>query len=403
VPETATDRETPLDVLLWSLFLGMSWTWCIGMFLPVILVREFGLAGWTVFAIPNVLGAAAMGWVLRTRESSTRITDHHATACAAFSWVTIAFHVFFISWFTSRLFNTWVAGPFLLCFLIFQAVGRNRPRNDLLSAAVTFLLSVILIAFAVNHANGHDVSSITTRPPSQWSDAMLLSTVCLFGFALCPYLDLTFHRACQNTSTTGARLAFSLGFGLFFLLMITFTLWYAPALASVIWSPRSLPKLFALILALHLLVQSALTVVLHARHLSPRDDEPRAPSELSGVALLLASLGLGIYARTPRQILSLDAGELIYRCFMGFYALVFPAYVWLCMIPGRGSEAPTKRHLLVFASAVVIALPMFWIGFIHQKLIWLLPGLLVVLLARVAVPRRATIYPPHLARRVGSP
>ena len=393
MPDPAPDPDdSPLATLLWSFFLGMSWTWCIGMFLPVVLVREFGLAGWVVFAVPNVVGAAAMGWVLCTRESSTRITENHAAACAAFSWVTIAFHIFFVSWLVrGRLVGGWGTGFFLVCFAIFEVVGRNRTRNDLLSAAAAFLLSVILIACAVGYANRHDVPSVAP-PPSQWSDAAILSSVCIFGFALCPYLDFTFHRAREYTSRNGARIAFSLGFGLFFLLMIVFTLWYASFLAAVVRKPKALPDGFATILALHLLAQSALTVVLHSRHVPAPSSPNKTRSEIVGVSILVASLLLGMFVRTPRQLFNLDAGELIYRCFMGFYALVFPAYVWLCIIPGRGAVPPSKRHLVVFAGAVLFALPMFWVGFIHQRLIWLLPGLLVVLLARLAIPsERVTI------------
>ena len=31
-------------------------------------------------------------------------------------------------------------------------------------------------------------------------------------------------------------------------------------------------------------------------------------------------------------------GELIYLLFMAVYAIIFPAYVWLCMLPGRDAE-----------------------------------------------------------------
>src|SRR4051812_32860256 len=75
----------------WAVYLATSWTWCIGMFLPVLLVRDYGTWGWFVFALPNVVGAAAMGWILRTREQSVRIVDQHRFACLAFSFVTITF------------------------------------------------------------------------------------------------------------------------------------------------------------------------------------------------------------------------------------------------------------------------------------------------------------------------
>src|SRR5947209_822212 len=85
----------PTSVLGWAVFLGMSWTWCIGMFLPVLMVRDYGVWGWIVFTVPNVIGAAAMGVVLRDAAASERTVAHHPTACAAFSAVTILFQVMF--------------------------------------------------------------------------------------------------------------------------------------------------------------------------------------------------------------------------------------------------------------------------------------------------------------------
>ena len=88
--------QNPLATLGWAVFLGMSWTWCIGMFLPVLMVRDFGFRGWVVFAVPNVVGAAAMGRVLRDAGASERVVATHPTACAAFSAVTILFQVMFV-------------------------------------------------------------------------------------------------------------------------------------------------------------------------------------------------------------------------------------------------------------------------------------------------------------------
>jgi hypothetical protein len=389
VPETAEDPQSPLTILLWSLFLGMSWTWCIGMFLPVILVREFGLAGWIVFAIPNVLGAAAMGWVLRTRESSIRLVQNHRLACLTFSYVTVAFHLFFIGWFAAdRLVPDdnvyWMLWALIFAFLLLSA----RLPGDLWSAAATFIVSTLAIAFALYRGSADKLPS-ASRAAGAITGAAYLTPVCAFGFLLCPYLDLTFHRARQQTSGKQARLVFSLGFGLFFFLMIVFSLWYAPHLAVTISAPGALPEAFAIAIIVHMLVQSAFTVSLHVRHLNDTSWHVPLRHLLLWVLLAGGPLLLRAWVQTLKHWLSLDAGELIYRCFMGFYALVFPAYVYLCIIPDRGDSPPTRRHLLVFACSVLIALPMFWVGFIHQRLIWLLPGLLVVLLARLAIPRRA--------------
>jgi hypothetical protein len=72
-----------------------------------------------------------------------------------------------------------------------------------------------------------------------------------------------------------------------------------------------------------------------------------------------------------------NSGESIYRFFMGFYGLVFPTYVWLCMVPPRRSMA---RVLI----AILVAAPMFWMGFIEREMIWLIPGVAVPLLAKIA-------------------
>src|SRR2546421_402382 len=70
--------------------------------------------------------------------------------------------------------------------------------------------------------------NIPARQAAASIDLLRLAAVCVFGFMLCPYLDLTFHRARQGTSVYGAIASFTIGFGALFLAMIVFTLWYAP-------------------------------------------------------------------------------------------------------------------------------------------------------------------------------
>ena len=47
------------------MFCACSWTWCIGMYLPVILLRELGWPAVIAFAAPNLVGCAAFGYLLR--------------------------------------------------------------------------------------------------------------------------------------------------------------------------------------------------------------------------------------------------------------------------------------------------------------------------------------------------
>jgi hypothetical protein len=78
--------------------------------------------------------------------------------------------------------------------------------------------------------------------------------------------------------------------------------------------------------------------------------------------------------------------------------LVFPAYVWLCIVPGiaRGQPkpAPTRGTLTIFAIAVVIALPMFWMAFIDRELFWGVPAIAALLLARFLLPKSAPCAQP---------
>src|SRR5438045_4364218 len=82
---------------LWAIYLAMSWTWCIGMFLPVLLVRDYGVWGWIVFAVPNVVGAAAVGWLYRCRHGHP-VTQAHARAISLFSLLTAGFQIYFACW-----------------------------------------------------------------------------------------------------------------------------------------------------------------------------------------------------------------------------------------------------------------------------------------------------------------
>jgi hypothetical protein len=71
---------------------------------------------------------------------------------------------------------------------------------------------------------------------------------------------------------------------------------------------------------------------------------------------------------------------------MGFYGLFFPAYVWLVMLPARGGRAALQmRNLLVYLLVVILVMPFFWMGFVANQMIWLLPGLALVLLARLLI------------------
>ena len=73
----------------WGLFLASSWTWCIGMYLPVPLLREYGWAGFLAFAIPNLVGCTVFGYLVsreRSRESAYRASFRTIRLTSGRTW-----------------------------------------------------------------------------------------------------------------------------------------------------------------------------------------------------------------------------------------------------------------------------------------------------------------------------
>ncbi|HEY7087516.1 MAG TPA: hypothetical protein VH518_05460 [Tepidisphaeraceae bacterium] len=349
------------------------------MFLPVLLVRDYGVWGWIVFAVPNVIGAAAMGWVLKSPRSSIELARKHREACTYFSAVTIAFHFFFVliviaplaSAFAPRqavdlALGSVLAGGILMFILMTRQRGADRG----------LAIFALLISLGAMGGTIFDIARTPEEVPQLGAsfapDLLWLAPVCCFGFALCPYLDLTFHRARQNSSSP--KSSFGVGFGVLFLAMIVFTLIYSKA----IHPPNT--QLLSGLLVVHMTVQTAFTIAAHSRELQ------YAPPRAAIIATVLTALSWVALWCIRRTDLGgqIDPAELIYRVFMGFYGLVFPAYVWLVIVPGTG---PNRRNLVVFAVAVLLAMPMFWMGFVLGRMIWLVPGLATVLLARLLVGR----------------
>jgi hypothetical protein len=335
----------------------------------VLLIRDYGIAGWWAFAIPNVVGAAAMGWVLRTRRQSLEITDAHRTAIRAFSWITVAFHAFFICWIAATYMKNSGLPPALWAvaagapFLAIVAVpGREMSR---IMAAAVLALSVII---AIVGLRAGWLPYVAATHPA-WSRAptilWCLSPVMVLGFLLCPYLDQTFHHARQNLGSAESKWSFAVGFGIFFAAMIVLTLAYSGWLIS----KNGVPTL----LLVHLLAQSGITVGLHFRSI-PAIGSPKSFIS-GGTAIVAGAAAIAGYA-------ILGDGEFLYRLFMGFYGLPIPAYVLICMKPWRKStESPTSRQLRFFAVGVLLAAPAFLLAVIGYNDYAYLVGLAIVLAA----------------------
>ena len=385
-PDRPAAAPTTTNPILWGAYLACSWTWCIGMFLPALLLRDHGWLGFAIFAVPNCVGAAAMGWVMRTPESSRRFVERHANAVRWFAIVTIGYHIYWIAWVMPNLRDALpMPDPYLfgggavgVAFAIVSGRAIRMGAAPRLAMALLVLSVGVLGAMVLTGDGAGATETLVARSapgPSTWS----LAPLACFGFLLCPYLDPTFHHAREHLPTPrAARLAFGIGFLVFFALMILLTTRYAGVLALGIEGDTALvPVLSPLIAAgvlAHILCQWIFTVRVHLdRVRAVSDADPVLIQSLFGVALISGLLGLMVPRLAPHA--GLGAGEIGYRAFLWFYGLVFPCIVLYGAVRRRADRVPLQRGIML--GAIAVATPMFWLGFIERSSFWLVPGVLV--------------------------
>lgn len=390
--------------LLWAAYLACSWTWCIGMFLPALLIRDAGWMGYAVFFVPNVVGAGLMGFVLRSPEAAATLARNHAFMARVFSAITLAFHIFWFAWVTSfirdafPIGDTWIMVAAALGIAFAITSGRivrfgAAPR----AAVMLWLVGLGTIVYALMTPNSvtpstPDMIALGTDPAS----AAWLLPVTVFGFMLCPYLDLTFLLARRSSpGVNGGRIAFGVGFWLLFPVMIGLTAVYAGPLIAVLkgGNVTSIEPAVGAAILLHMIVQWVFTVRVHSDRLfspidslGPATDGDRGkqmwdhPLPVAAVIFgcLVAGV-LGVFAPSLPSHADMSAGEIIYRGFLSAYGLLFPVYVWARMIPR--TRRPTHG---AWVSAWVLAAPFYWMGFIEREGIWLVPGVLIALLVPLA-------------------
>lgn len=385
-PAASAPSRNPI---LWGSYLACSWTWCIGMFLPILLLREMGWAGYWIFAIPNMIGAAAMGWLIKSRGESVRFIENHAQAIWWFSAVTLAFHLYWIFWLSSFLPvalgipENYLAGGMgfvcLLAWIASRTVRRGQAPKVAL-ALVGLSLSVLLgtlFSSGLQEANASLLGSV-----SQSVDAYWMLPVMLFGFLLCPYLDITFHHARQQLDTTPkSRLGFFLGFVVFFPFMIFLTTRYAGMLTGAIngAEPSSMVNPWLAVgILLHMLCQWFFTVSVHLDRIRTL---PNAASKKTRLIVLLMLAGvIGVLVSGLPAYKGLTAGEIGYRMFMSAYGLVFPSYVLYRVMARRTDETAKPYSMWI---AISLTVPFFWMGFIERQPAWMLPGMALIFLGAI--------------------
>jgi len=361
------------QTILSGFALATSWTWCIGMFAPILIGSLMGWPGVLAFAVPNVLGCALFGY-LRSAERSRRETRDHAFAMSAFSAATVAFQVFFAGWLWGPLVQdalrtTREAGTALAAGGVFAGavVLAALPRHFVwLLAAGAFPLSLLTFAF-LPWESMHGLAAT-----GEWSpDAVgwVLPTV-VFGFMLSPNLDLTFHRARQETPA-GARAGNFGVFGVAFASMLVLTCCYGAAGAGGLNNPA---------VRTHMAMQLTLTSALHLSEL--RLARIGANWRL---VLGVGSGALGLLAALAAH--AEGSGRETYLRFLGLYGLLFPAYAALAL---RTVGRPSRTALAALGLAVLGVTPLLDRSFTDHP-DWMTPLAVLVPLAAVALTgRRST-------------
>lgn len=375
-------------------FLACSWTWCIGMWIPVYLIHDFGRWGWVIFAVPNVIGATMVGFIHRTPDAVAKFRARGIEPMRWFSIITILFHVGFLGWtFWERppsflpsnagLFAPLlaVAGGAALSKLSWNAWGRLAlliigGMLALLAFFVVLQLASVLVSgvfFDPQALLGLDIPRATGVVTDSFA-LPLYATGVAFGFLLCPHLDLTILRAREKTPGRAGDAAFLLGFGVFFLMMIALTAFYAAGILSG-W--------FSEYLLLHFMVQGTFTIGAHLRELRidgwPRILGPGRSFPVGFIVLVLALAALAPISKLDPNILGTPSSTRVaYDSFLWFYGLPFPAAALFLL---------RKRPLnTMFWASLVLATPFMAAGAIGA-IWWAVP-------VGVALPIAALLMSP---------
>ena len=384
-----------VEIVGWGLYLASSWTWCIGMFLPILLLRWWGWPGFVAFAVPNILGCIAFGYVF-TPETSRRFVARFAPSIRWFAWVTIAFQSWFGSWADRRLGMQGLLGTSVnwsdlcrllpLLFLMFPGTGRFWMIAGTACTIASFAL------FAT-----HGLGALTDTPVVGSMTPMSLAWAApfmAFGFLLCPALDPTFHRALQQSPSRHSFAVFGVAFAAQ-LLFAASTFNAATGLLFLAWP-----------IAAQIILQTTFTMCAMVSVTSPTSIRSwstapawilRSTSRASFInfasvlALPVVGMALGRFVLDLLTAITVDvpvmmpasellasvssvtsAGEATYLRWLGFYGIIFPAWLLLKLrrVPAsvawpaifvaaaaaeRGMVGARTSYLLVSLGVIVIA------------------------------------------------
>jgi len=363
----------------WGLFCTSSWTWCIGMWMPLLLIDRWGWPGFWLFAIPNVIGCTAMGYVVGSRERSIRMVEQHRGAMRWFSCVTIAFQLFWITALAGDLgFITFMDNQAALVVLplVVVCLGILVAAMPLLGWLVTatLLFAWTMVSFGIVGTHFMEqVGDHGSIPSVQlWGAAPIF----IIGFLLSPYLDLTFHRARQETPSSHSFAVF----GLAFMAVILFVTSY--------WHMDP-PAPFGIVV-LFWLLQVIFTVGVHFRELRATNGDTPGRWGPSRVLLVIALIPIPlvwiVYATAGLGSAEPWLLNDTYLRFLGFYALAVPIWVLAFMWPRPAAR--TKPVAIALGITLCIAFALAELGMVQTPTWWLLPAASLTVAVPLVIARR---------------
>lgn len=344
------------------------------MYLPVLLYDRYGWRGAVVFAVPNLLGILVFGRVVRTAAMSRAMTIAQRPAMTWFSIVTIAFHVFFLAWIWPVELQTGAIGPVVFSLAVFVVSLLTAQLRDgaLLRCGIAVLavslgmLVLSLVDLGQIAQGGAGIAPTAARsavwPAGDPRASIFLLPVLSLGFLMCPYFDLTFHRAYQAVGggRNGTR-TFTV-FAFLFAVMLAFTAVYS--VTGLTW-----------VVTIHITCQSWITMTLHLRELG-KVRSRRGPLAMRRIVRLLPLLAL-----VPAVLPLVD-----YLHWYAFYGIVFPA-IGMLVIVRRHWLHRRPASPLGLLGVILLSLPLGYYGFkIHGEWLLLIPAAMLVAFALAGRP-----------------
>lgn len=181
-----------------------------------------------------------------------------------------------------------------------------------------------------------------------------------------------------------------MGFGVFFFSMILLTVLYSGPIVALT-SPdtdliASIAPWIGAYIAIHFLLQLWFTDSVHETELNfYRHKDSNTLYRVDFWLIPIFVLGYINMNHKLDAAFGLSWGELGYRAFLTFYGLIFPTYVYLNIwnVRGRCLRTRTQRSTLVTVIAIVLASPLFFMGFFVRDERYIPAGVAILLAAKL--------------------